>query len=338
MKGKIKTIELPLEVPFSISRSTTRVHRICVLELECRGVTGYGEASPSAYYGDSLEGAKEALGACTRLIGDDPFAVEAAGRLMRERFPSSPSAGAAVEAALCDLGGKLAGLPVFRMLGLSGLKPPPTSYTVGVDDVDLARGRLEWLRRFPILKVKVGFGDEEALLDLLATGTDAVLRVDANEGWTLDEAVGKVDRYGREYGIELFEQPLPKEDIDGYRKLKAACSGTIIVDESVRRAEDIGAWAGVVDGINVKLMKCGGLREALEMIGVARSLGMRVMLGCMIESSLGISAAAQIAPLVDFCDLDGNLLIARDPFTGVKADQGELNLPEEPGLGVRPSA
>jgi len=219
---------------------------------------------------------------------------------------------------------------------LSGMPTPITSLTVGVSDVSLAEARLEFLRGFPILKAKVGFGDEEALLRLLTEETDATLRVDANEGWTLEEAVSKIEAYKRRYGVEFFEQPLPKEDLEGYRELKRRTDGMVIVDESIMCKEDVVRWSDAVDGINIKLMKCGGLLEAVRMIWVARAEGLRVMLGCMVESSVAITAAAHLSPLVDYCDLDGNLLISNDPFQGVTGHRGVLTLPEVPGLGVTP--
>jgi L-alanine-DL-glutamate epimerase-like enolase superfamily enzyme len=188
-----------------------------------------------------------------------------------------------------------------------------------------------------VLKVKVGFGEEEALLDLLSGETQARLRVDANEGWSTDQAIRKINAWTK-YSIEFFEQPLPRADLEGYRKLRAATDATIFVDEGVASREDILRWVGLADGINVKMMKCGGIPEALDMIAVARAAGLKVMMGCMVESSLGISAAAHLAPLVDCCDLDGNLLITDDPFDGVKAVGGVLVLPDLPGLGVSPRA
>jgi L-alanine-DL-glutamate epimerase-like enolase superfamily enzyme len=337
VKVGLKTYDLRLEVPFAIARGTTSVHKICVAGLTHRGVTGYGEASPSAYYGDSIEQAAEAISGSEAILGDDPAAVRRIGDELRARFPSSPSGRAAVSAALYDLVGKLAGLPVYKLLGLAGKVPPITSFTVGVDDVSLARRRIEILRGFPVLKVKVGFGQEEALLDLLKSETQARLRVDANEGWSADEAVRKINAWTK-YSIEFFEQPLPKTDREGYRKLRAATDATVFVDEGVATKEDILQWVGLADGINIKLMKCGGINEALDMVAVARAAGLKVMLGCMVESSLGITAAAHLAPLVDYCDLDGNLLITDDPFEGVKAVGGTLVLPDLPGLGAAPRA
>jgi len=336
MKVRAVAYDLELDVPFSIARSTTTVRPIYVAEVAYGDIVGYAEASPSGYYGDSPDLAAEAINGAGELIGDDPFALQAVARRLGETFPASPSGRAAVETALFDLIGKITGQPVFRLLGLSGMETPLTSLTVGVSDVSLAEARLEFLRGFPILKAKVGFGDEEALLRLLTEETDAAVRVDANEGWTPEEAVSKIEAYRRRYGVEFFEQPLPKEDLEGYRELKRRTGAVIIADESITCIEDVVKWSDAVHGINIKLMKCGGLLEALRMIWVARAEGLRVMLGCMVESSVAITAAAHLSPLVDYCDLDGNLLISNDPFEGVKGHEGLLNLPEVPGLGVTP--
>jgi L-alanine-DL-glutamate epimerase-like enolase superfamily enzyme len=338
MRIRARTYDLELEVPFAISRGTTSVHTICVAEISHQGLTGYGEASPSRYYGDNREKALAAMTGAGRMLGDDPFALEVISRRLRENFPESPSGRAAVEMALYDLVGKMVGLPVYRWLGLAGAPLPKTSLTVGVTDVEVARRRLDFLKGFPILKAKVGFGDEMALLSLLRDHTEAVLRVDANEGWSVEEAIDKVSLMSREFAVEIFEQPLPKGDLDGYRRLRQSTSATIIVDESAARAEDLPRWSGLVDGVNVKIMKCGGLGEAMRMIWTARALGLSIMLGCMVESSLAITAAAHIAGLVDYCDLDGNLLVSNDPFRGVEAWNGILRLPEAPGLGVTPVA
>ncbi len=334
IEGKI--YDLVLEVPFAIARNTTSRHSICIAEIQFEGFVGYGEASPSGYYGDSTEKAMLAINGAGKLL-EDPFAMEKISRALLENFPDSPSGRAAIEIALYDLLGKVTNQPVYRLLGLAGMDPPMTSYTVGVEDVAIAERRLEVLRQYPILKVKLGFGDELRLLELLSSETNARLRADANEGWQLDEAIEKINSYGERFNIEFFEQPLPKNQRENYRKLKRETRATIIVDESVVTPSDILEWADIVDGINIKLMKCGGIAQALKMIWTAKSAGLKVMLGCMIESSVGITAAAHLAPLVEYCDLDGNLLITNDPFTGVKAVRGILGLPTSPGLGVKPT-
>ena len=333
MNISARTYELKLSVPFAIARGTTKAHAICVAEIEHEGVRGFGEASPSAYYGDSLEAARATIEGAADVLGRNPGEVRLIGRRLRERFPSSPSGRAAVEVALYDVLGKMAGLPLHALFGLSGLPLPVSSYTVGVEDIEVARSRIGLLRSFPVLKVKVGFGRERDLIELLRAETDATLRVDANEGWGVEQAIETINAW-QKYSIEFFEQPLPRQDRDGYARLKRATGATIFVDESVDSKEDVVAWAGLADGINVKLMKCGGLNDAVDMISVARACGLKVMLGCMVESSLGITAAAQISGLVDYCDLDGNLLIANDPFRGVRAEGGVLRLSDLPGLGV----
>jgi len=340
-------IRLTLSVPFAISRGTAETRDICIARIEHLGVTGYGEASPSAFYGDTPEEARNAiLGAGGILDGDildgnlldfrSTSGIESVARLMSLRFPGSPSGRAAVEMALLDIAGKIRGLPVFKILNLEPGPLPNTSFTVGVTDAGVALGMLDSLRRYPILKVKVGFGDEEALLELLYEETDAILRVDANEGWSLEEAIERINTYTDRFSIEVFEQPLAREDLGGYRKLRQATDAVIIVDESIVGEEDVDPWQGLVDGVNIKLMKCGGLLHAARIASAAGDLGMKVMLGCMVESSLAITAAAHLASLADYCDLDGNLLISNDPFTGVKARQGVLQLSGSPGLGAAP--
>jgi L-alanine-DL-glutamate epimerase-like enolase superfamily enzyme len=326
-------------------------------------LVGYGEASPSAYYGDSpekarhvIEGAGGVLSEVLDEVSDGAvprdglpggrfppsegpetvFDFESIALRLLERLPESPSGRAAVETAAWDLAGKLAGLPVFRLLGLEPGPLPLTSFTVGVTDPGIARGMLGELRRYPVLKAKVGFGNEEALLEMLHGETDAVLRVDANEGWSLAEAEAKINAYRERFSIELFEQPLPRDDLAGYRRLRQATDAVIMLDESIVGEEDISPWQGLVDGVNIKLMKCGGLVKARRIASAARTMDMKVMLGCMVESSLAITAAAHLASLADYCDLDGNLLIRDDPFTGVKAAQGVLALSDLPGLGAAP--
>ncbi len=335
MKVNVTTYTLELTVPFAIARGTTSKHDICIVEVEFDGIKGYGEASPSAYYNDDIEKARNFILNSERKLGDDPFAIEKISRKLLSIEGYSPSGKAAIEIALFDLVGKILNQPVFKILGLSELEPPLTSFTVGVENIESAKKRLDFLKTFPILKVKLGFGDEVGLLEFLRSETKAVLRADVNEGWDTDEAIEKIRRFRKQFGIEFFEQPLPKEDFEGYSEIKKKTDAMIIVDESVKSAEDVIRWSKVVDGINIKLMKSGGMLESLRMINVARALGLKVMLGCMVESSIGISAAASLSPLVDFCDLDGNLLVNNDPFDGVRAVGGRIVLPDRPGLGLK---
>jgi L-alanine-DL-glutamate epimerase-like enolase superfamily enzyme len=221
------------------------------------------------------------------------------------------------------------------MLGLDPTRTPRTSFTIGLDTPEVVARKVREASAYPILKVKMGAADDRAVLSAVRDATDRPIRVDANEGWTPADARERLDWLAG-LGVELVEQPLPADQVEETRALRKTSVLPFYADESVHVAEDIPRLAGAFDGINIKLMKCGGIAEALRMIAVARAHGMKVMLGCMIESSLAITAAAHLSPLVDTADLDGNLLLERDPFAGATVTNGRLVLPEEPGLGVTP--
>jgi L-alanine-DL-glutamate epimerase-like enolase superfamily enzyme len=235
--------------------------------------------------------------------------------------------------ALHDLAGQRMGVPLYEVLGLDPRAAPETSFTIGLAEPDLIVQKVREAAAYPILKVKMGSDDDREVLTAVRDTTMSRIRVDANEGWTPEGALDRLEWLAR-LGVELVEQPLPADRIDETRELRRRSPLPFYADESVHRASDIPRLAGAFDGINIKLMKCGGLAEALRMIAVARALGMKVMLGCMIESSLAITAAAHISPLVDTADLDGNLLIDNDPFVGATVEAGRIVLPDSPGLGV----
>lgn len=250
----------------------------------------------------------------------------------------SRGAMAALDIALYDLVGQMLGKPLWQLFGADPAKAPVTSFTIGIAPVPEMQAKVREAERFPILKIKVGTRDDLAILEGIRAVTDKPLRVDANAAWTVPEAIEKI-RAIEPFGIEFIEQPIPPGDIAGLREVRRAVALPILVDESVTTADDLPPLAGAVDGINLKLMKCGGLHEAERMIHLARSLGLKVMLGCCVESSIAITAAAHLAPLVDYADLDGNLLIANDPYDGVTLDvAGRLVLPDRPGLGLLPRA
>lgn len=231
------------------------------------------------------------------------------------------------------VGGKLK-TPLYRMLGLDPAKAPVTTFSIGIDTPEVIRQKVEEAKDFPVLKIKVGRENDAEILAAVRDATDKPLRVDANEGWKdKQQALDKIQWLAGQ-GVELIEQPLPSSMIEETAWLKERVEIPIVADEAVKTAGDIPRLAGAYDGINIKLMKSGGLQEAIRMIHVARAFDMKIMLGCMIESSVGISAAAQISPLVDWADLDGNLLISNDPFSGVGVRQGRLLLNDRPGLGV----
>ncbi len=328
--------ELVCTHPFATSRDVSEVTETIVVRVEHDGVTGFGEAVPTSYYGQNLETVEATLAAAAPALGDDPFAIESIIDRLIERFGDQRATIAAIDAALHDWVGKRLGVPVWRLLGVDPAHMPVTSFTIGVDDVDMIATKVVEAADYPILKIKIGTDEEERILETVRRhAPDKVVRVDANTGWSTADAVDRLHRTAA-FNVEFVEQPIAPGDLDTLRRLREAAVAPIVVDESSVVPADIPPLAGSVDGINIKLCKCGGIREAYRMIGIARALDLEVMLGCMIESSLGIAAAAQLAPLVDYVDLDGHLLLARDPFTGLDWKAGKLVLSARPGLGVEP--
>jgi L-alanine-DL-glutamate epimerase-like enolase superfamily enzyme len=325
---------LRLEEPFTISRATDEEVEEIFVELELDGILGYGEASPQEVYGESVESAGTFLDGAEELLGDDPFALEEIERRLAER-PGEMAAKAAIDSALHDLCGRLANQPVWRLLGLDRAGPP-TSWTIWLGDPDDMARRTERVGdRFRRLKLKLGARDGNDVERVRAVRgvTDLPLQVDVNEYWELDEALENV-RALAELGVEYVEQPLPAGHPEGPR-LKKESPIPIYVDEDVHTSKDVREAAERAHGINIKLAKSGGIREAVRMAHAARALGLGVMLGCMVESSLGIAAACQVASLCDHIDLDGNLLLADDPWEGVEFVDGVQLPSEQPGLGVR---
>ncbi|MDI7247189.1 MAG: dipeptide epimerase [Bacillota bacterium] len=333
-----RIVELPLATPFTISRGTQTIARNVVVELSHDGVAGMGAAAPSSFYGESAEHVMATVPRLAECLGDDPFAIEAVFDRMNRSIRLNPAAKAAVDMAMWDLAGKLSGLPVHRMLGLSGLALPRTSFTIGIDDPGaMAQRAAEAAKRFSVLKVKLGSADDLEIVKAIRRCTGATIRVDANAAWTAKEAVTLAAQIAP-LGVELLEQPVPPWDLDGLKFVRERAAVPVVADESAVTWEDVPRLAGVVDGINIKLMKCGGITGALRMIRAARACGLKIMLGCMVETSISIAAAAQIAGLVDWADLDGNLLLSHDPWKGVCVrDGGELVLADAPGLGVSPA-
>jgi L-alanine-DL-glutamate epimerase-like enolase superfamily enzyme len=329
-----RTATLRLREPFSISRGTDLEVEEVFVELELDGVTGYGEASPQDHYGESAESATAFLDEAEELLGDDPFAFEEIERRFTER-PGEMAAKAALDAALHDLCGKLTGQPVWRLLGLERAGPP-TSWTIWLGDPDDMARRAEQVgERFRRLKLKLGARDglDVERVRSVRRVTPLPLQVDVNEYWELEEAIENV-RALADLGVEYVEQPLPAGDAGG-AQLKSRSPLPIYVDEDVHTAKDVHPVAERAHGVNIKLAKSGGIREAVRIAHVARALDLGVMLGCMVESSLAIAAACQIASLCDHVDLDGNLLLADDPWEGVAFVDGVQMPSLEPGLGVR---
>ncbi len=327
----LRPFELTLRHPFQIARGEAMRVRPIVL-LEANG--GVGEASPSSYYGDTVETVLAALETFRPLIEENP-PIEVAVRRMNEWLPRNPSAKAAADVALHDALGKRAGLPLYALLGLDKNETPVTSFTIGIDRLEVIAEKIAEAAEYPVLKIKLGTPHDEEILKTVRAATDKVIRVDANAGWTREDALRWVKRLP-DFNVEFVEQPLPPDDLEGLRLVKENSPLPIFVDESCVTSADIPRLVGCADGINIKLMKCGGLREALKMIHAARTFDMKIMLGCMVESSVAITAAAHLSPLVDYADLDGNLLITNDPYEGVTVKEGKLLLPDGAGLGVVP--
>ena len=334
MELSYRTETLQLGAPFRISRSVDETAETIVVELSADGQRGYGEAQPQDHYGESVESARAFLDQAGDLLGGDPFALEEIGSQLAT-VPGEMAAKCALDAALHDLCGKLVGKPVWRLLGLprSG---PPTSWTIWLGDPDDMAQRAEAVRGFKRLKLKLGGRDgfDVERVRAVRAVTALPLMVDVNEYWELDEAVESI-RQLAELGVEYVEQPLPAGDPDG-RRLKERSRLPIFVDEDVHTLKDVREAEERAHGINIKLTKSGGIREAVRIAHAARALGLGVMLGCMIESGLGIAASCVVASLCDHVDLDGNLLLAEDPWEGVAFVDGVQVPSELPGLGVIP--
>ena len=330
-----QSIALTLTTPFRISRNVQHTSANVIVRINHAGYTGYGEASPYEYYGESPETVLDCIALFADNLGDDPFLLEDITEKMDKIIQLNPSAKAAVEMALYDLMGKMLNVPLYKLLGLNPARATHTSFTLGIDTpVNMAKKALV-ARDYPILKVKLGTRHDLDIIKAIRDVTPAVVRVDANSAWTPKEAIRNIQAMAP-YNIEFVEQPIAAHDYDGLRLIREHVPLPIMADESCVTVDDIPRLVGCVDGIVIKLMKCGGIRHALKMIHVARAHNLQIMLGCMIESSVAITAAAHLTPLVDYADLDGNLLVSDDPYVGVTVDKGKLVLPESPGLGVNP--
>jgi len=300
------------------------------------GLTGRGEGAPIVRYKEDAESGILALDRQRPLIiTADPWEFE---KLMAQLFRGAPNAYAALSAmdiALMDWIGQKLNVPLYRYFGLDPLATPVTTFSIGIDDPAKTRAKVREAAFFPVLKIKVGLDSDEATIAAVRGVTNKPLRVDANEGWTDREVALRKIQWLATQGVEFVEQPMPADRLDDMRWIHERSPLPLIADESVRRPSDIPKLLGAFDGVNVKLDKCGGIMEAYREIQIARALGLKTMLGCMISSSCTVTAAAHLSPLVDYADLDGNLLIANDPWRGVTVDpNGKLILPEGPGLGL----
>ena len=337
MKMSFRPYELELAHTFTVSSYSRSTTPGVQLSIEYDGVTGYGEASMPPYLGQSVESVTAFLQKVNLEQFSSPFLMEDILAYVDALSEGDSAAKAAIDIALHDLVGKLIGQPWYRIWGYDPAKAPDTTFTIGIDTPEVVREKtLECAGKFNILKVKVGLESDEEMIKAIRSVTDLPLAVDANQGWkdrqkALDEIF-----WLHEQGVVMVEQPMSVDALDDIAWITERSPVPIFADESVQRLRDVERLRGAFSGINIKLMKCTGLREGHRMLEFARSLGMKVMVGCMTETSCAVSAAAQLSPAVDFADLDGNLLITNDLFKGVEVVHGRLVLPDRPGIGLLP--
>ena len=336
MKLTHEQVTLRTKHTFTIARGGSDEFRVVVVTVSDKdGATGVGEASPSRFYGEYADTVPVALAQFAPILEKaDAWSLEAIEHAMNLKMRGNGAAKSAVNAALCDLMGKRLGKPLYKIWGLDAANAPKSSFTIGMAEEQELRAKVKEAKDYPILKVKLGTDRDEDLIRVIREeAPKKTIYVDANCGWTPKQALNNIEMLVG-YDVEFVEQPLPPEDLEGLRFVRDRSPLPIIADESCLVSSDIPKLAGVVDGINIKLAKCGGPREALKMAAVARAHSMRVMMGCMIETSVGITTAAHVAPVLDYADLDGAALVANDPYTGASIDGGVIAIPSGPGLGV----
>jgi len=329
MKLRWEAITLELRTTFRVAHGASDQRHNVFVYLD----DGVGEAAAVPYYGETQEGIIEYLKSVPEL-GDDPFDMDA---VLAKRPPGSRAARSAIDEALHDLWGKKLGQPLYKLLGLNPKNIPLTSFTIGMDEPEIMAEQAR-ASGYPILKIKLGSEEDEARIKAIRKATNSRLRVDANADWGRDQALRIIPRLA-EYDLELIEQPLAAQDVEGYFWLKKnlreqKINVPIFADETAKNSQDVAKLAGAVDGVVVKTMKSEGMREALRMIHTARAHAMRIMLSCMVESSVGVTAAAHLAPLCDYADLDGPLLIKNDPYRGLTYDGAKMTLPDGAGIGL----
>ena len=334
LKLRFKPYELKLKHSFNLAKSSRTTTPDVQVELEYDGIIGYGEASMPPYLGESVESVTKFLSSLDLEQFTDPFRMEDILAYVDSVAPANRAAKASIDIALHDLLGKIMGQPWYKIWGLNLDNIHPTSYTISNGTPEEVQEKIKESERFHVLKVKMGVPGDKELVETIRKATDRPLCVDANQGWKSKEEALEMCHWLKERGCIFVEQPLDKEWLDETAWLRERSPLPIIADEAFQRLPDILRFQGVYDGINIKLMKSTGLHEAYKMVVLARSLGMKIMLGCMTETSCGIAAAAQLSPLVDWTDLDGNVLIANDRFEGLSMVDGKVIPSDKPGLGV----
>lgn len=326
---------LELKHTFTIANSSRNSTPDMLTCLEFDGMRGYGEASMPPYLGESIESCTRFLSSLNLSQFKDPFQMEDILQYVDSIMPGNCAAKAAVDIALHDLVGKIMGQPWYKIWGFDPADTPNTSFTIGIDTPEVVIQKVKEAAPYNILKVKLGQSTDKEMINTIRSVTDKPLCVDVNQGWTDRDKALEMIYWLKEKGVVFVEQPMPKTAIDDMAWLTAHSPLPTVADEALQRLPDVMKAHGVYSGINIKLMKCTGMREAHQMLTLAKSLGMKVMIGCMTETSCAVSAGAQLSPKADWADLDGNLLISNDPYSGMQVVNGKVTLIDQPGIGIK---
>jgi L-alanine-DL-glutamate epimerase-like enolase superfamily enzyme len=334
LKLSYRPYELQLKHVFTVASNSRTTTPVVLTSIEYDGVTGFGEASMPPYLGESHESVLNFLSKVNLEQFSDPFLMEDILEYIEGVMPGNYAAKASLDIALHDLTGKLLGQPWFRLWGLNQEKTPLTSFTIGIDTADVVREKTLEASAFKLLKIKLGRDNDREMIETVRSVTDVPIFVDVNQGWKDRNYALEMAHFLKENNAEFIEQPMPKEQIDDIAWLTERSPLPIVADEALQTVNQLLSMKGIYSGINIKLMKCGGMHAAYKMITMARQMGMKVLIGCMTETSCAVSAAAQLSPLVDWADLDGNLLIANDIYEGMTVVDGRVTLPDRPGIGI----
>lgn len=338
MKLTFRPYDLQLKHVFTLAGNSRTTTPVILTQLSCDGFTGYGEASLPPYLEETHESVMNFLNSLDLGQFHDPFLFEDIMEYVFNAAPGNYAAKAAVDIALHDLVGKLAGQPLYRLWGLNPEQTPDTSFTIGIDEEDVVRTKVKEASIYKILKVKLGRDNDREMITTVRSVSQVPLCVDVNQGWSDRQLALDMIFWLQEQGVVFVEQPMPKDAVDDIAWLTQNSPLPVIADEAVQTKNDVLPLYGVYSGINIKLMKCGGLMAAREMVTLAKAMNMEIMIGCMTETSCAVSAASQLSPMARWGDLDGNLLISNDIFDGVKVVDGKVILPERPGIGVELNA
>jgi L-alanine-DL-glutamate epimerase-like enolase superfamily enzyme len=335
MKLRFRPYDLQLRHVFTIANNSRTTTPVMLTELEYDGLIGYGEASMPPYLGESQKSAAEFLSKVDLSAFNNPFEIEDILQYIDQLAPGNYAAKASVDIALHDLTGKIVQQPWHRLWGLNPAKTPNTSFTIGIDTPEVVKEKVREAEVYKILKVKLGRDNDKEMIKAIRSVTNKPICVDVNQGWKDRSMALEMIQWLATQGVVFVEQPMSKTAVDDLAWLTQNSPLPIIADEAVQSVGDVVAVNKIYSGINIKLMKCGGMRNAYKMANMAKTMGMKVMIGCMTETSCAISAAAQLSPMADWADLDGNLLISNDIYEGAQVVNGKVTLLELPGIGIR---